>query len=601
MRTEPSRHAVTVTERARTTLLAALAVLSLGPAPARATEILRVTNRFDAACGVGATVAPLADVTGDGQPDVLVGAVDPERSGCLGAAIVYDPAADRLVWQRSFRTDEHDSARRSLVPLRGDLDGDGCEDVVAGPPFVRVDPSRPAPSGRENSILVLSGRTGETLARLSSRVAGEWFGSVVAPAGDVDGDGTPDLLVGDPDYVNQLGVSMAAVLVVSSRDGSEIARFPAPRAGERFGAALAAAGDVDGDGSADFLIGAPNAAMPNAPLTGAVDVVSGREGTAIARLFGAEGESIGAAVALAGDVDGDGRPEVLAAGPDGAVRLLALGGLTLRALGARGDGPVAIAAGEDATGDGAPDAILGRSAAGGVAVVSLRDGSAVFAFEALDISAGRSPSALGASVAFLPDLDGDGAAEVLAGAPRAAAPRLRDTTGAIVIASHENEIALRSGNVNRGAGPAADVLWVNDSVGDGRREIELLRHVPVTILMAAPPAATSRAPFALFARIGRPGRADLDPIDGTGIACIPMPLGHAAPGTRVIASGLPAGTLHESAPGPMRPTEPAPAIVTHLPAGLRREIVLALQGAIVDPASASGPLSLTNAVIVISR
>jgi hypothetical protein len=173
-----------------------------------------------------------------------------------------------------------------------------------------------------------------------------------------------------------------------------------------------------------------------------------------------------------------------------------------------------------------------------------------------------------------------------------------------VIASRENEIVLRSGNVNRGAGPAADVLFVNDSPGDDVREIELSRHVPVTVFVAAPPASLTRAPFALFAKIGRPSRADLDPIGGgaIGIACFPMPLGHGAPGTRVIASGLPEGTIHESAPLPMRPAEPAPAIVTQLRSGLRREIVVTLQGAIVDPASA-GPsgLSLTNAVIVISR
>ncbi len=577
--------------------------------PAGATEILRVSSHGHEGIGAGRSVTPIPDVTGDGAAEILVGAFDPDGSSDLGSIAVYDAVNRAFVWERSFRSALDPSFDRgvSLVALGGDLDGDGVDDVAAGPPYAQADPSKPEKRESKGVVLILSGSNGRTIQRLTSAEEGERFGTVLAPAGDFDGDGSPDLLVGDPDAQSVPGTVNGGVLVVSAATGAIVARFPAPRSGERFGAALAMAGDVDGDGIADVAVGAPNASSAGAIGSGAVYVVSGSSGAILSTLHGEPFELLGASIAIAGDADGDGLTDVLAAGPTGAVRCFSLDGSLLARLSPEGTGPVAIAAGSDATGDGSPDAVLGHPMAAGetgsVEVFSLREGGGAFSFGAWNAGLGLGRPLLGYSVAFVPDMDGDGAAEIVAGSPRAEVPRTRDASGVVVIASLENEIVARAGNVNRGRGPSADVLYVADSTGGLARTISVATYVPLTVFVSVPPAATGRTPYALFARFGAPNRSDLDALPGgLGTAVFPLPLARPAPATRVVASTLPPGVLDPGARRPLRPGEPAPSIAAMLPLGTRRPMTFALQGLIADPGAANeAGLSLTNAIVVITR
>ncbi|MBL8859145.1 MAG: FG-GAP repeat protein [Planctomycetes bacterium] len=136
---------------------------------------------------------------------------------------------------------------------------------------------------------VASGKDGSTLLEVHNAWGRSRAAECVAGAGDVNGDGVPDLLVGDVESQMVVGVrsefphSRGVVRVLSGVDGALIHILTSPARGrvDMFGAALAALGDIDGDGYADFAVSAPlgwPTWEPDQkwPGTGAVFVFSGR-------------------------------------------------------------------------------------------------------------------------------------------------------------------------------------------------------------------------------------------------------------------------------------------------------------------------------------
>jgi hypothetical protein len=148
--------------------------------------------------------------------------------------------------------------------------------------------------------------------------AGAQFGIAVATAGDVDGDGYSDVLVGAPEFDGgEVGEGRAFVYRGSA---SGLAAAPAwtaesNQASSRLGAAVSAAGDVNGDGYTDALVGAP--AFGNGETgEGRAYVCHGSAaGLAVAPAWTSEGDMVGAAfgvsVSTAGDVNGDGFADVI--------------------------------------------------------------------------------------------------------------------------------------------------------------------------------------------------------------------------------------------------------------------------------------------------
>jgi hypothetical protein len=109
-------------------------------------------------------------------------------------------------------------------------------------------------------------------------------GWTVAGTGDLDGDDVGDLLVGavprDP-YAPRPGY----LRVISGRDGSLLYRLDGAEPGDRFGRGLAPTGDVDGDGRCDFAVAAPGDPLA-APESGSVTIFAGRDGSVLTRIFG---------------------------------------------------------------------------------------------------------------------------------------------------------------------------------------------------------------------------------------------------------------------------------------------------------------------------
>jgi hypothetical protein len=134
-----------------------------------------------------------------------------------------------------------------FVSVLGDVDGDGFPDVYAS------DWSNRAKGPSTGRIYVHSGRDGRRLLSLTGETAGEGFGTSPSVAGDVDADGHADLIVGAWQYAGAaLGGGRASLY--SGKDGHLMRTFTCRTPGDAFGFDAVGLGDVDGDGTIDFLI-----------------------------------------------------------------------------------------------------------------------------------------------------------------------------------------------------------------------------------------------------------------------------------------------------------------------------------------------------------
>ncbi|MAF64514.1 MAG: hypothetical protein CMJ84_02480 [Planctomycetes bacterium] len=251
----------------------------------------------------GISVAGAGDVDGDGLDDVLVGAWGSDLAGPnAGAARVFS-GADGSLLRLLLGEAELDLFGTAVCGL-GDIDGDGRADLAVGAKWNDVNGSG------AGSVEVFSGADGAPLFTLRGAASGDGFGSSVACAGDVDGDGVNDLIVGAPG-ADVSGTNAGSATVYSGVDGSSLFQFEGPAAGDGFGVSVAGAGDMDGDGRADVIVGA-HGNDANGSGAGCARVFSGADGSLISEVLGdASGDRLGFSVDGGGDIDGDGRAEVL--------------------------------------------------------------------------------------------------------------------------------------------------------------------------------------------------------------------------------------------------------------------------------------------------
>ncbi|MEO8197077.1 MAG: FG-GAP-like repeat-containing protein [Thermoanaerobaculia bacterium] len=163
-----------------------------------------------------------------------------------GRTYVYDALGTKPKFV--IEADETGNALGGMfVSVPGDMDGDGVADIYAS------DWSNTAKGPSTGRIYVHSGRDGHRLLTLTGETAGEGFGTSPANAGDVDGDGRADLIVGAWNYSVAAAAGGRAYLY-SGKDGSLVKTFTGRIPGEAFGFDAVTMGDTDGDGTVDFLI-----------------------------------------------------------------------------------------------------------------------------------------------------------------------------------------------------------------------------------------------------------------------------------------------------------------------------------------------------------
>jgi hypothetical protein len=291
-----------------------------GSASSLASATAAWTGQGDQTSAVyGHGIGSAGDVNADGYDDFLVGAgyydngqVDEGRGFLyLGSASGLDPSA---AW--TVESNQVSALMSHQVSGIGDCDGDGFDDFLVGAIYwdgALVDEGR-AWLYMGSSLLPSNAATW----RGESNQAGAGFGVSVAGAGDVDADGFSDLLVGAYAWDGPLSNEGKAFLFFGSNSGpSTIADWSAEgdQAGAHFGRLVSTAGDVNGDGFADILVGADGFDNGETDEGRASLYLGGSAGPASTAAWTAESNQasayFGFAADSAGDVDGDGFGDVV--------------------------------------------------------------------------------------------------------------------------------------------------------------------------------------------------------------------------------------------------------------------------------------------------
>jgi hypothetical protein len=340
------------------------------------------------------------------------------------------------------------------VAIVGDINHDGVPDIAVGTPFQDGDiPSTNpgfGPPQNVGKVFILSGTDQHVLLELNdpefqvaqARKFGGEFGASVASVGDINGDGVPDIIVGIPHHqtnvVNGNNVHIVdnggRAIVFSGADGSVLHIFDDATLQDnaRFGDAVSGLGDVNGDGVPDLLVGVPRRDVGSVVHVGQVLVYSGKDGSLIRTLSDPSPATLaqfGASVVSAGDINGDGISDIIvgAPGQNCAYVFSGANGSLLFTLANPVPQPhpsfgLAVAGGKDLNGDGVPDIVVsapllsvnGNNLQGRVFVFSGKDGTLI---RTLDNPVPLAFSKFGASVALIPDVNGDGRADIMIGAP----------------------------------------------------------------------------------------------------------------------------------------------------------------------------------------
>ena len=134
-----------------------------------------------------------------------------------------------------------------FLSVPGDVDGDGVADAYAS------DFSNSAKGPGTGRTFIHSGKDGRRLLALTGETAGEGFGTSPSVAGDVNGDGHADLIVGAWQYAGA-AVSGGRAYLYSGKDGTLLKTYTCRTPWDTFGFDAVTLGDVDADGTSDFLI-----------------------------------------------------------------------------------------------------------------------------------------------------------------------------------------------------------------------------------------------------------------------------------------------------------------------------------------------------------
>ncbi|MCF2497505.1 FG-GAP-like repeat-containing protein [Dyadobacter chenhuakuii] len=270
----------------------------------------------------GWSVATAGDVNGDGYSDIIVGSdyYDFGQNN-EGAAFIYQGSAQGIKAGAIRLESNQAEARMGIsVACAGDVNGDGYSDVLIGIwQFDKGENNEGAAvihHGSANGINIKAAST------LESNQADAGMGLAVKSAGDVNGDGYSDVITGANMYDNGLdneGVAFVWLGMASGLSNTSVLELEGNQGNALFGWSVAAAGDVNGDGFGDIIVGA--SLFDNGDVDeGAAFIyhgsVNGLMPTFTTALeINKEQAKFGFSVSTAGDVNGDGYDDVVVGAP----------------------------------------------------------------------------------------------------------------------------------------------------------------------------------------------------------------------------------------------------------------------------------------------
>jgi len=285
--------------------LAVSAVLAVGASGAGGSFVehdVHVLQRFDssgpapAGSYFGWAVSQLGDVDRDGVDEAIVGEPYNGADAATGTTYVYSGHTGRLIYR--FDGAPGDQLGFAMADA-GDTNRDGVHDILVG-----------APANGSGQVDLYSGRTGALLHRFVGASTGDAFGWSVSSAGDVDGDHRSDVLIGAPQAFGAVGPGYARIY--SGRTYEPIRTLAGDAVGDQLGSGAGWSRDVNSDGVPDQIVGARNA---GAEQRGRAYVYSGKTGARLFAIDASpHGGQLGSFfVAGVGDVNGDRIPDFYAA------------------------------------------------------------------------------------------------------------------------------------------------------------------------------------------------------------------------------------------------------------------------------------------------
>jgi hypothetical protein len=314
---------------------------------------LVIANPDGAKASFGYQVIAAGDLDGDGFGDLAVGECDPKGS----RVHVYFGAGGGAATSRTQALDSPDgmSGFGCRLAAAGDLDGDGFADLAVA--RVGLDFS--------GGLYIYRGGAGglpATAPRIDSPdYHPSRLGYSLAGIGDIDGDGFDDLAATEIDYSalsGRLHVYFGGPGGISNQH--QVTLLSPDPSGLQFGASVASAGDLDGDGHPDLVVASPAVSATKVPPK--AHVYLGGPGAIKSGVVGLDSEVEGA-----GDLDGDGYDDLVASSPDQLVAFfgraggIAPDGVSVAAAG-QGTNPRHLASAGDLDGDGMSDLLVGDGA-----------------------------------------------------------------------------------------------------------------------------------------------------------------------------------------------------------------------------------------------
>ena len=369
-----------------------------------------------------------------------------------------------------------DESVGSSLSNAGDVNGDGIDDIIIGAPDTSATPGAGAAYviyGKKGGLSSLSvaNLTSADGFKISGANAGDSAGKSVSSAGDLNGDGIDDLLIGarnadKPASATAAAPAPGAAYVVygkaggssdinlgalSAADGFKII---AASATSRLGYSVASAGDINGDGIDDIIVGATLAPVAATASGGAYVIYGKTEGLGtidLAKLSASDGFSVGgrpydnggASVSGIGDVNGDGIDDLVVGAPGSDL---------------------------NGTNSGAAFVVYGQS--GGLATLNLASLTAAQGFRIIGPAAGIT---LGFAVSEAGDVNGDGVRDLIVGASSAEGGKgatyvVYGKTGAhedVALASLGTQAGFKIVGAAKGDGAGYSVSGAGDVNGDG--------------------------------------------------------------------------------------------------------------------------------------
>ena len=410
--------------RIRSVVVPALLLLALAATSARAQVQYPIHTFWGPPSGdvLGRAVLLTPDMNGDGKGDVVLASPGDDTVAVNAGAVRVYAGGTWTLLHAFYGASALDQFGKVLAS--GDINLDGLADLIVGTPLAN-------PNGTDSgNVSVFSGSDGSLLYSLNGLVPYGRFGTSLAAA-DGDGDGRDDILVGETGTLSSPG----RIFVFSGLTGAVIRTIatPAPGAIDGFGVAVASA-DLDLDGYADIIVGAPGYSPNACPACGHALAYSGATGMLMYEWIGPYSGALGYSVAAVGDTDGDGHCDLVIGAPGSYGATFVYSGATgalLHALPSRGTlqgylGGVGwgetVAGAGDVDGDGCADFLVchkgdqypaGLCCPGTVTVFSGRTGHPISVFH------GFGPGDyFGISASGGVDIAGGSEPEIVVGAPQ---------------------------------------------------------------------------------------------------------------------------------------------------------------------------------------